>query len=446
MAKVPLRAKTRLSTLLRCTASDGSHAATLMIRRMTPSPRAIAALLSLALLAACTRGVVPSPPQVSAEPRVPVVIVSLDGFHPDYLDRGLTPRLNALADEGVRGAGMTPSYPSLTFPNHYTLVTGVRPDTHGIVHNTMRDPVLGDFKSSDEAAASDARWWNGAEPLWVTAERAGLPTATMFWPGSQAAIRGVRPTHWRPYDESIGNDARVDQLVAWLDVSAAQQPRFATLYIEVIDEVGHAFGPRSAEMDVAIARVDASIGRLADALDARGIRANLLIVSDHGMAEVPRGQFIAAEDMVDTRQADIVTIGQVVGLQPRRGHARAVEAAVLGRHDRYECWKKGELPARWRYGTHARVPAIVCQMDEGWDAIWRADFAKRPPHSRGSHGYDPALPSMRALFIARGPAFRAGARLPVFDNVDVYPLLARLAGVGPQPHEGTIEPLLPALR
>ena len=410
---------------------------------MTPSIRAALALLLCSALAACASVVPSSPPPADAPP---VLLISIDGFRSDYLDRRLTPNLSRLAEQGVRGEGMTPSYPALTFPNHYTLVTGLRPDRHGVVHNTMHDAQLGDFKASDERDASDPRWWNGAEPIWVTAERAGVHAATMFWPGSQAPIRGVRPTHWRSYDATVSNDARVDEVVSWL-AQPTPRIRFATLYFELLDKTGHSYGPDSPEMQHDIVAIDAAIGRLVHALDVRGLHdTNIVIVSDHGMAEVAPGHAVAIEDMVDAQDVDVVSTGQVIGFAPKRGHARAAEARLLGRHDRYECWKKDTLPARWHFGTHPRVPPIVCQMDEGWDAIYRSEIAKRPAHARGSHGYAPALPSMRALFIARGPAFRAGARLPVFDNVDVYPLLAKLIGVPPLPNDGTLAPLQPALK
>ena len=396
--------------------------------------------LVLFTLAACAN--VAHEPIATEAP--PVLLVSIDGFHPSYLDRGMTPHLSRIAAEGVRADGLRPSYPTLTFPNHFTLVTGMRPARHGIVHNTMRDPVLGAFKSSNADNAGDARWWNGAEPLWVTAERAGVRTATMFWPGSQAAIRGVRPTHWRPFDASFPNDARVDQVVAWLS-ARAPRVRFATLYFELLDQTGHAFGPHSPQVDRDIAAIDATIGRLLGELEAHDLRPNLVIVSDHGMAEVAPGHLVAIEDMVDPGDAEAIATGQVVGFAPRRGRERAAEAALLGRHAHYACWKRDAIPARWRYDANPRVPPILCQFDEGWAAIPRADFARVPAHALGAHGFDPALPSMRGMFIASGPAFRRGVQLPVIDNVDVYPLLARLVGVPPLAGDGTLEPFLPAL-
>jgi predicted AlkP superfamily pyrophosphatase or phosphodiesterase len=240
----------------------------------------------------------------------------------------------------------------------------------------------------------------------------------------------------------------VDQVLAWLDLPPAQRPGFVTLYFDQVDHAGHDFGPASAEVRAAQADVDAALSRLLSGLEARGLdgQVDLLVVSDHGLAEVAPGHVVAIEDMVDGGDVAVHSTGQSVGFAPRPGHEAAAEQRLLGRHDHYACWRKSELPARWHYGTHPRVPPIVCQMDEGWDAIHRAEIAKRPRHARGSHGFDPELPSMRALFVAHGPAFRAGAQLPVFDNVDVYPLLARLVGVEAEPGDGDIAPLLPALR
>lgn len=413
--------------------------------------RATAACVFAALLAACAS--IPSPepgapaPQPAAAATRSILLVSLDGFRADFLEIGITPNLSRIAREGVRARWMTPAYPTLTFPNHYSIVTGLVPDHHGIVHNTMRDPELGGFKLSDRAAVGDGRWWGG-EPIWVGAAKAGLPSATLFWPGSEAAIDGVRPTRWRHFDAGMALEARVDTIVGWLSEPDATRPRIATLYFETIDHEAHAHGPESPQAREAVRIVDAAIGRLLAGLDAAGRldRTDLIVVSDHGMATVPPGQALAVEEVVSREEAAVVTIGQVVGIAPRPGFEARVERRLLGPHEAYDCWRKDELPARWRYGSHPRIPRLVCQMREGWDAVPREAIAKRPDHARGSHGYDPALPSMRALFVARGPSFQRGVVLEPFDNVDVYPLLARLLGIPPAPNDGDIAPLLPALR
>ncbi len=386
------------------------------------------------------------PPAVQAMP--PVLLVSIDGFRADYLELGITPNLARVARDGVRAQWMNPSYPTLTFPNHYTIVTGLRPDKHGIVHNTMQDAVLGTFKSSDPSSTSITQWWGG-EPIWVGAANAGLPTATLFWPGSEAVIGGRRPDRWQRFDESVTSAARVDTVLGWLGESTATRPRFATLYLDALDDVSHDHGPDSSEALAAIREADAAIGRLVLGLEALGLldAINVVIVSDHGMATVAPGHAISIDAMVDPADAVAVSEGQSIGFVPQPGRVQAAERRLLGSHAQYDCWRKAELPPRWHYGEHSRIPPIVCQMHEGWDALWPERMAKRRPDvTRGSHGFDPALVSMRALFVARGPAFRRGVVVPAFDNVDVYPLLARLVGIPAAPNDGDIAPLLPALR
>lgn len=410
---------------------------------MHPVRAAVATALTVLALSACAaRPVHPIPApggaHVAAAERPSVLLVSIDGFRADYLQLGITPNLSRIADAGVRAAWMNPSYPSLTFPNHYTLVTGQRPDRHGIVHNTMRDATLGDFSLGRREAVGDRRWWGG-EPVWVAAENAGLPTATLFWPGSEAPINGVRPTRWRLFDAEVPAKTRVDVVLGWLAEPDATRPRFATLYFDMLDHESHGHGPDSPEAHAAIREVDAAIGRLLDGLAARGLddRVNLVVVSDHGMAAVQPGQVVAVEDMVAPDDARLVSAGQSVGFAPLPGREAAAQAQLLGRHDHYECWRKDALPPRWHYGRHPRVPPILCQMDEGWDARLREQLVKWPATStRGSHGFDPALPSMRAIFLARGPAFREGVKLPALDNVDVYPLLMELVGLEPAANDG----------
>lgn len=406
----------------------------------------LAWLAALLLLAGCSTAPARTAAGRTVSEPVPLLLISIDALRADYLGKGDTPHLDRLARQGVRAEGMNPSYPSLTFPNHFTLVTGLRPDRHGVVHNTMREEGLGDFRVADLTAVGNGRWWQ-AEPIWVSAEKAGLPTAIWAWPGSAAEIDGVRPTRWKPYDESVPAIRRVDDVARWLEEPAATRPRFAALYLEMVDGAGHDHGPDAPQTREAVREADAAVGRLIDALARKRMldRVNVIVVSDHGMAMVLPGHVVAVEDMVPVEDATVISIGQSVGIAPRAGRVEAAEKRLLGRHDHYECWRKSELPARWHYGRNPRVPPIVCQMDEGWDAIPAASAAKRPPGIRGSHGYDPMLASMRAAFIARGPAFRKGAVIASFDNVDVYPLMARLLDIPARENDGDIAPLLHAL-
>ena len=407
------------------------------------SCRFLLAAIAACLLCACSATLSSATPGGDAPT---LLLVSLDGVHPDMLGRGDTPHLDRLAREGVRAAWMQPSYPALTFPNHYTLVTGLRPDRHGIVHNSMHDAALGRFRHSDAAATGDGRWWSG-EPIWVGAEKAGLRTAIWSWPGSEAAIQGVRPTQWRIYDGSVPLPDRVDEVLGWVARDDAQAPRLVTLYMENVDHEGHQHGPNSPEYAAAIKAADAAVGRLLDGLQARGIAdsTNVIVVSDHGMALVPEGNTIAVEDMVDPSLAKDVSVGQSLGFAPLPGKEAQAKKALLGAHAQYDCWTRETLPARWQYGSNPRIPPIICQMHEGWNAM-RRDRIQEKAGERGSHGYDNALPSMRAVFVARGPSFKQGETLPGFDNVDVYPLLTRLLGIPAAPNDGNPQTLLPALK
>jgi len=408
-------------------------------------------LVRVTVLAAllCTAGCATTPSTAPTPPEPhSVVLISIDGLPASALGRGDTPTLDRLAAEGVRAEWMTPSYPVLTFPNHFTLVTGLRPDRHGIIHNSMRDDEVGGFKVADKKAGADARWWQG-EPIWNTAEKAGLRTAIWAWPGNAAPIDGRRPTRWVPYSPEIGSTERADQVAGWLTEPPATRPRLAALYFERVDNLGHDKGPDAPETHAAIREVDAAVGRIVQALDAHGLRAatDVVVVSDHGMAPVRPDQYIAIEDMAAFEQAEAVSTGQVIGFNPRAGYEAVAEQRLLGRHDHYQCWRKQDLPARWHYGAHPRVPAIVCQFDEGWNALPAEQLRRVPKErlNRGSHGYDNVLPSMRAVFVAAGPSFRRGATLPAFDNVDVYPLLAKLLGVAPARNDGSADTFAPVL-
>ncbi|TCV91315.1 putative AlkP superfamily pyrophosphatase or phosphodiesterase [Luteibacter rhizovicinus] len=402
-----------------------------------PLVRGMLPFIMLLALAGC--GTTATKPPVAT--RHPVLLISIDAFRPDYLDRGQTPTLASIVREGARAPYMRPSFPSLTFPNHYTLVTGLVPDHHGVVNNTMVDPKIGRFRLADRDATSDGRWWDGAEPLWVTAQKQGLRTATMFWPGTEAEIRGMRPDRWIPYDGDLTSNGRVDQLLKWID-EPGPKPMFDTLYFDAVDHAGHEHGPDSPEVDVALRETDAALARLVAGLKARGIydSMDILVVSDHGMANLPSDHIIFADDVADVTQLDEVSYGVVATFNPLPAHGFArPEAALLASHPHMQCYRKGDLPARFQYGTNPRVPAIVCMAETGWTIVSHAALAARTtPMSLGEHGYDNADPTMRALFVARGPSFQPGATVAPFPNVDVYPLIVHLLGISGQPNDGNL--------
>lgn len=377
-----------------------------------------------------------------------VILVSIDGFRNDFLQRGRTPTLATLAREGVRAESLRPAFPTLTFPAHYTLVTGLHPDHHGIINNRMTDPASGKrFVYKDRDLASDPAWWGG-EPLWVGAERQGVSTATMFWPGSDVEIDGTRPRHWLPFDGAMAPSERVDQVLRWLDLPPARRPRFLTLYFEQVDKAGHRHGPDSPEVDAALREVDDALARLRAGLRERRLdaRSNLVIVSDHGSTTTRPDMRVHLDDLIPLADVRVVNYGVLAGVEPLPGKSAAIERALLVPHGHMQCWRKTELPPRFHYGTHARVPALLCLAAPG-AIITSHEYSDRGGHySAGEHGYDNAHPEMAALFVAHGPAFRSGVVVPTIDGVDVYPLLAHLLGIPAAANDGDFSAVAGALR
>jgi predicted AlkP superfamily pyrophosphatase or phosphodiesterase len=399
----------------------------------------IAAAALVAVLQACATppAQTPPPPASVAEARAPVtILISIDAFRADYLQRGVTPNLTRLAAQGITGP-MRPSFPSKTFPNHWTLVTGLVPDHHGIVGNKMEDAG---HPGETFTTASDAPyWWNAAPPLWVDAERAGIRTGTVFWPGANVAwgstvtkpdhgdyAGGTRPQDWLQYNQAINDTQRVNTVLDWLRRPPALRPRFVTLYFDRVDVVGHAYGPDSREVTQAAAQVDTQIGTLVDGLAALHQPVNLVIVSDHGMSETSDTRVIPLGLPKDSYH--LIEAGPFAALDPLPGKEALVEKALLGRHPHMECWRKAEIPARFRYGSNPRIAAIFCLAEPRWMIVEKLPQA---PYTHGEHGYDNRSADMAALFVAAGPAFRHGT-VPAFDNVDIAPLLRDLIGLPPR--------------
>jgi len=403
---------------------------------------AIAAACSLLAACATPAAIAPAgmaiPVTTVAEAmRAPVtILISIDGFRPDYLDLGVTPTLSALAAGGVTAA-MRPSFPSKTFPNHWTLVTGEVPDHHGIVANTMEDTARPGETFTMES--DDPFWWNAAEPIWVTAEKAGIRTATMFWPGANvgwggtmlkdkhdAVIDAARPEDWHQFNQAVTGAQRVDAVIDWLRRPAATRPAFVTLYFDTVDTAGHDYGPHTPEMTRAVAHIDAEIGWLVQGLQDLRQPANLIIVADHGMASTDSARTIALDAIASPADYRLLEYGPYAALFAVAGHEAALERALLKPHPHMTCWRKADIPARFRYGTNPRIPPYLCLAETGW--LIQKTATTKAFHA-GTHGYDNRSPDMAALFIANGPAFLPGKRLPGFDNTDIAPLLRDVIGL-----------------
>jgi predicted AlkP superfamily pyrophosphatase or phosphodiesterase len=396
-------------------------------------PRAFVALLlslTLGIATACR-----------PEPPASLILISFDGWRWDYQQKGPAPNLEKLIARGVRAERLIPSFPSKTFPNHYSVVTGLYPAHHGIVANNIFDPETGlKFGLSDRKAVGDARWWGG-EPIWVTVQRQGGRAATLFWPGSEAPIAGMRPRFWALYDEKMSNEARVDQVLAWLDRPPAERPSFITLYFSDTDDAGHDYGPESESVRDAVVRLDLLLGRLVDNLQVRGIadRVNIVITSDHGMAATSPDRVIVIDDYLDASTVDIVDINPTLGIVPKTVTADEVYARLEKAHPHLRVYRREQTPEHWRYRDNPRIPAIVGVADDGWVVLRQRAGQPRPaPKSGGAHGYDPRALSMHGLFVAAGPAFRRGVTVPPFENVHIYNALAAALEVTPAKNDGDV--------
>ncbi|MDX1502600.1 MAG: ectonucleotide pyrophosphatase/phosphodiesterase [Thermoanaerobaculia bacterium] len=364
--------------------------------------------------------------------------MSLDAFRWDYLDRGLTPHLSDLARRGVRAGKLRPVFPSKTFPNHYSIVTGLSAGRHGLVANNIYDPALDRrFSLSDREAVGDGRWYGG-EPIWVTAERHGLATAALFWPGTEAEIGGIRPTEWTPYDGAMPGEERVDRVLGWLARPAARRPSFVTLYFSGADDAGHDTGPApSPRLDAAIREVDRLLGRLLEGIAGlRDPAVSVVVVSDHGLAATSPERVVFLDDYVDLDLARPVDWNPVAALWPEERHREAVYRALAGAHPALSVWRRDEIPSRFDY-RHPRVPPILALADEGWSITSHGYFDRHPDRfAGGNHGYDNRLDSMAGIFVAAGPSIRRGVELDQVDNRAIYPLLCQLLDIPPVAGQG----------
>ena len=412
-----------------------------------------AALRRLIALAACSVGCAAS--AVAAEPappRDPVVLVSLDGFRWDYCDLhpAETPTLRRLRREGVSARGLVPVFPSNTFPNHYSIVTGLYPAHHGIINNKMIDPRSGEFfRFNSPQSSREPQWWGG-EPIWITAVKQGRVSACSYWPGSEAEIGGTRATHWRPFDYFERTfDQRLETFAAWFELPTTPRPAVATFYIEEANARGHYQGPGSPELIATLKQIDAQVAALQARLARAGVTPNFVLVSDHGMTATANARRLILDDYVDLATIQIDDGGSTVGLRPLGGTDLATLERALARMPHAKIYRAENLPAHFRLTGHPRIPPLWILPDEGWRVDTRATAADSDRRNRpivGDHGYDPALASMRGIFIAHGPVFKRGVVLDEVENIHIYNLLCAVAGLTPAANDGDDRLMRAALR
>ncbi len=361
------------------------------------------------------------------------IIISLDGFRWDYPQIHSTPNLNKIARIGVKAHSMKPSYPASTFPNHYTLATGLVPDHHGIVNNSFWDKKNKvHYSMGDSATRNNAAYYLG-EPIWITAQKQGVKTGNVYWVGSDIAIKNTFPTYYKVFDEkpTITFTARVDTVISWLNKKKVDRPKLIMLYFPEPDGKGHHFGPKSKEVGEEVHYLDSLIGDLMHKIEKLSIasKVNLIITSDHGMADISLDRVVRIDNYIPSRWIDVIDGSSPTSIFTHQGCRDSVLLALKD-VPHIKAYKKEKMPTSLNYGTSDRIGDIVVCPDCGWQ------FSNRPSANKGAHGYDPANAEMQVLFYAYGPDFKKGYESKGFINVDVYPLLAHLLGIRPEKTDG----------
>jgi alkaline phosphatase D len=364
-----------------------------------------------------------------------VVLVSLDAFRWDYNKIYNTPNLNKLAHDGVKADRMFSSFPTVTFPNHYSIATGLYPDHHGLIDNSFSAPDLGLFYRMGDRTAVENPSFYGGEPIWVTAEKQGVRSASFFWVGSEAPVGGMHPTYWKKYDKTVTFEERIDTVIKWLGYPPDKRPELVTLYFDEPDATSHTFGPVSPQTGKVVERLDSLMGvlrlKLSALPDAKKI--NLIILSDHGMEAVSPSRYISIKAVVPERMIASISGGNPVYLiNPADGKKDSV-LYLLNKSKGLKAWSKSNLPARWHYGTNPRIPEIVVVADSSWSIGTRPDGSSV---KGGAHGYDNSNSDMFSIFYAAGPSFRKNYKFKELNNIDVYDLVCRILNISPAKNDG----------
>lgn len=353
-----------------------------------------------------------------------VVLVSMDGFRWDYAKHFHLQNLDKIAKEGVHAKSMKPSYPTKTFPNHYSIVTGLYPDHHGIINNVFYDSALNEAFSLSSNAKNDSRFYGG-NPIWNVAEQQGVKAASFFWPGSDTDQK--RPGIYKNYDNKIPYGNRIDTVIKWLELPEKQRPHLITLYFDEPDHTGHDFGPLSPENEKMVHKMDSVMGQLSSKLDQLSIgkQINLIIVSDHGMTNISNDKKVIILDYLKPEWLGYKdVINPIMSLQAKPGFKNSI-ANALKKVPNIKFWRSGEVPKRLHYGTNPRVHDFVIEAKKGYSLA----INKTQKTNGGTHGYDNKEKDMHAIFYAKGPAFKVDKEVGTFQNVSIYPLIAHILGL-----------------
>ncbi|MGI8966918.1 MAG: nucleotide pyrophosphatase/phosphodiesterase family protein, partial [Limisphaerales bacterium] len=361
-----------------------------------------------------------------------LILVSIDAFRADYLEKFKPPNLTKLAKEGVHAEKLIPMFPTMTFPNHHTIVTGLRPEHHGIIHNNFYDPERKENFAFNKYKPEETFWWDG-EPVWATAVKQGLKANCFFWPGTGVKMAGVLPTEFKPFEKDPSPDDCIQQVLTSLDQPAEKRPNLLLTYFHHVDSAGHHDGIESPKMVEAVKQVDDAIGQLIEGIHQRKLDdiANLIIVSDHGMKEISTNRIIALGDFVDLEKVQVDFSGALAGLRPLDGNTNALYDAFKSKEKNFRTYRSETMPTRYHFTENKCIPPIILVADDGW-------YLRNHSSSlnKATHGFDPELDSMAATFIASGTAFQKGVSLKPVENVHLYNLLCATLGLKPAPNDG----------
>ncbi|XP_010582599.1 PREDICTED: ectonucleotide pyrophosphatase/phosphodiesterase family member 5 [Haliaeetus leucocephalus] len=371
------------------------------------------------------------PSALSFQPRA--LLVSFDGFRWDYIYKVSTPNFHYAMENGVHVKQVTNVFITKTYPNHYTMVTGLYAESHGIVANEMYDPILNETFSLNKMDIHNSKFWEEASPIWVTNQKEGHKTGAAMWPGTDVKIHGVFPTYYMPYNESVSFEDRVARLIDWF---TSEEPiNFGLLYWEQPDEMGHILGPENPLMGPIISDIDKKLGYLMSELKKAKLWdvINVIITSDHGMSQSSSERIIELDQYVNRELYEVIDHSPAVAILPKEGKLDEVYEALASAHPNMTVYKKEQIPDRLHYKHNSKIQPILAVADKGWEIVYN----KSDGFQFGNHGYDNTLPEMHPIFLAVGPAFRKNATKEVMNATDLYPLLCHLLGINPLPNNGS---------
>jgi len=371
-----------------------------------------------------------------------LLLISFDGFRPDYLTKTETPNFDNLAKNGVLGEGLIPIYPSKTFPNHYAIATGLYPENNGFIANRMYDEKLGlSFSMGDREQVENPSWWQG-EPIWNTVEKEGKKAGTMFWVGSEAPVQNIRPTFWKSYDGSMPNEDRIDSVLSWMTLGTEKEIDFGTLYFSFVDSQGHRFGTESEQVLQAIKDADELVNYLMTKLKEKDLldNTNIIIVSDHGMMNVSKERLVVLDDYINTEYIDIIEGSPSLMMNVQEGKLEEVYTSLKDNETYFKVYKKEEIPERYHIKNNSRTPELLLVADLGYTINTRSFIEQRGSYpSGGAHGFDNIEEEMWALFVASGPSFKNGFTMKPFENIHLYELMAHLLNIQSAGTDGSLE-------